>query len=89
MLDRAIALVCVLLVLITGFVATIHVHPGVSGKADRSCSVCALAHSGVAPAQVTSSTLVFTATALTSAAADSAHIPLLVSSFCIRPPPLV
>src|SRR5579884_4473391 len=42
-------LVCVLLVLLTGFVAVAHFHANRSGSADRSCSLCALAHAGVAP----------------------------------------
>jgi hypothetical protein len=86
---RASAVVCVLLVFVTGMVAAVHAHPGLSGKADRSCSVCALAHSGVAPAQVTSSSFVFATTMLTPMLGDSAHALFLDSSTYIRPPPAV
>jgi len=85
---RAVALCCVLLIAITGFVAAVHVHANGSGVPDHSCSVCALAHSGVAPTQVALALPVFARSALFQASAQAPLSLLLVPSQFIRPPPL-
>jgi hypothetical protein len=87
---RAVALCCVLLIAMTGFVAAVHVHTHAndSGVPNHSCSVCALAHSGVAPAQVASVVPVFARSALFQAYAQAPLSLLLVPSQFIRPPPL-
>jgi hypothetical protein len=80
-------LVCVLLVLLTGFVAVAHFHANRSGSADRSCSLCALAHAGVAPNSISQPLPVFTRSSVAESAAPAQHSLLLVSSNFIRPPP--
>src|SRR5450631_3116057 len=84
----ASAVACVLLVLFIGFVAAVHSHPDAS-PAERSCSVCALAHSGVVPVALTAPVPVFASSALYVTRTDSPRSLLLVSSVCIRPPPVV
>ena len=49
---RVGAVLCVLLVFLTGFVAVVHVHPDSAKTPQHSCSVCALGHSGIAPIQI-------------------------------------
>src|SRR5437773_2254054 len=49
---RAGAVLCVLLVFLTGFVAVVHVHPDSAKTPQHSCSVCVLSHSGIAPIQI-------------------------------------
>ena len=85
---RAVALGCVLLIALTGFVAAVHVHPGASGVPNHSCSVCALAHAGVAPVEFGSHLPVFVRAAVLQVADKAPHSLLLVSTQFIRPPPL-
>ncbi len=85
---RAVALCCVVLIAMTGFVAAVHVHANNSGVPNHSCSICALAHSGVAPAQVASAVPVFARSALFQASPQAPLYLLLVPSQFIRPPPL-
>lgn len=84
----AVAMCCVALIALTGSVAAVHVHPAGSGAANHSCSVCALAHAGVAPAVSASPlpSLVGSIFALTLS--RTPHSLILVSSQFIRPPPL-
>jgi hypothetical protein len=86
-LERAGVLVCILLVLVTGSVAVAHFHPHDSGSADHSCSLCALAHTGVAVNSVAHPSPVFTRSIVTEGPAPTQHSLLLVSSHYIRPPP--
>ncbi len=86
---RASAVVCVLLVLFIGFVAAVHSHADNSGANERSCSVCALAHAGVVPVALSAPIPVFATYALYVTRADSPRSLLFVSSFYIRPPPVV
>src|SRR5437899_221189 len=85
---RAVALCCVLLIALTGFVAATHVHANDSGVPNHSCSVCALAHAGVAPAEVQTALPVLVRSAVFQASAQRPLSLLLVSSQFIRPPPL-
>src|SRR5947208_2267403 len=87
--QRAGALLCVLLVFLVSLVAVAHVHSSTLGAADHSCSLCALAHSGVALSEVGTPPLVFATTPLPLLAAHSARALLVVSSSYIRPPPAV
>jgi hypothetical protein len=85
---RGLTLLCILLVFLTSFIAAAHFHPKDSGDTDRSCSLCALAHAGVAVSSVASPAPVFTPTAVTELPSASPRSLLLVSSYYIRPPPL-
>ena len=84
---RAGALICVLLVLLTGFVAVAHVHANNSGGTDRSCSLCALAHAGVAVNIVAQPAPIFAPSLLTKIPAIVSHSLSFTSSNYIRPPP--
>jgi hypothetical protein len=86
---RASTAVCVGLVLFIGFVAAVHSHPDNSRADERSCSVCALAHSGVVPVALSAPVPVFASYALYLTRADSPRSLLFVSSLYIRPPPVV
>jgi len=85
---RASAVVCILLVLFIGFVSAIHSHSDAARTPEHSCSVCALAHAGVVPVQLSAPVPIFASTALHLTTADSPHSLLLVSSLHIRPPPV-
>jgi hypothetical protein len=84
----AVAVCCVVLIALTGFVAAVHVHPASSGAANHSCSVCALAHAGVAPAQLASPLPALVGSILSVTVSQTPHAILFVSSQFIRPPPL-
>jgi len=86
---RAGTLLCVVLVLLVSLVAVAHVHAKSVNGQDRSCSVCALAHSGVVTTEVSSPSFAFTSTALNATPAEQVHSLLLRSSLYIRPPPAV
>jgi len=86
---RAGALFCVLLVFLTSFVAVVHFHSNDSAVPDHLCSLCALAHAGVAVNSVAAPAPVFTPTALAELPATTPHSLLSVSSHYIRPPPQV
>jgi hypothetical protein len=83
---RASAVVCVLLVLFVSFVSVVHSHSSDS-NADRSCSVCALAHAGVVPVEIGQQIPILLPTVVSEVAAEKSHSLLLVSSSYIRPPP--
>jgi hypothetical protein len=85
---RALAVGCVLLIAFTGFVAAVHVHANTSAVPNHACSVCALAHSGVAPAVLASHLPVFARSALLHAPLESSASLHIVPSQFIRPPPL-
>lgn len=87
MLYRAGTLVCILLVFLTSFVGVAHFHANEAGNADRSCSLCALAHVGIAINNVATPAPIFAASALceTPAIVSRSFRPL--SSNYIRPPP--
>src|SRR6476661_8484855 len=85
---RAVALCCVLLIALTGFIAAVHVHASNSGVPNHSCSVCALAHAGIAPADLGSPLPIFTRSTVIQASNQTPRSLLLVSSQFIRPPPL-
>jgi len=84
----AMAVCCVLMVALTGFVAAIHIHPDGPGAANHSCSACALAHAGVAPAVSASPVPALVGSILALAISQTPHATLFVSSQFIRPPPL-
>src|SRR5215475_2256003 len=87
--QRAGALLCVLLVCLVSLVAVAHVHAKAPNAQERSCSVCALMHSGVAPTQVSSISLVFATAGFSQGNPERPHSLLLCTSFFIRPPPAV
>ena len=84
----AVAVLCVFLIALTGFAAAMHVHPAGSAAANHSCSVCALAHAGVAPAVSACPLPVLVGSILALTISQAPHTILLVSSQFIRPPPL-
>jgi hypothetical protein len=86
---RASAVLCLFLVLFIGFVAAVHSHPDNSRADERGCSVCALAHAGVAPVALSAPIPVFASYTLYVTRADSPRSLLFVSSLYIRPPPVV
>src|SRR5689334_5170620 len=85
--QRAGALLCVILVCLLSLVSVAHVHAKSQNTQDRSCSVCALVHSGVASSEVTALGFVFASTVLVPIFSERAHLVFLGSSFYIRPPP--
>src|SRR5262249_44259150 len=87
--QRAGALVCLLLLCLVSLVAVAHVHAKTQSTQDRSCSVCALVHSGITPTEVSSLGFVFASTAFAPTLSECAHSLLLGSSFYIRPPPAI
>ena len=84
----AVALVCIGLVVFTGSLAAIHVHAGHSRISSHPCSVCALAHSGIAPAALGSDLPVLVRTRLIPTSSQTLHSLLVTSAQFIRPPPL-
>ena len=81
------ALGCILLIFLVSLVSVTHVHPASSRAPEHSCSVCALIHSGLAPADPSAHLLVFESTALALLPAVKLAALVLISSFYIRPPP--
>jgi hypothetical protein len=86
---RAISAVCVLLVCLTGFITAVHIHPARANAPDRSCSVCAMAHAGVVPVELTSPAPALSSSGTLEESAESAPSFALHSALYIRPPPLV
>jgi hypothetical protein len=84
---RAIASLCVLLIFLTGLVAVVHFHA--DQTSDHACSVCALAHAGIAPTQLGPQVPVFVPSSIAETSAAQPGSLLLVSSDFIRPPPAV
>jgi hypothetical protein len=82
-------LLCVLLVFLTSFVAVAHFHSSDLGSTDHSCSLCALAHAGVALNSVAAAAPVLAPTALAEVPAITAHSLPIISSHHIRPPPQI
>src|SRR5579864_1336123 len=85
---RAVALVCVLLIFLTGLVAVVHFHPS-QATSDHACSVCALAHAGIAPTHLGPQLPVFVPSRIAETSAVQPGSRLLVSADFIRPPPAV
>jgi hypothetical protein len=86
---RAAAAVCVLLIFLTGFIAAVHFHADQSAASDRSCSVCALAHAGIAPVESEAQVPIFAPSVISEVLAAAPRSLLLISSQFIRPPPAV
>jgi hypothetical protein len=86
-LARAGALVCVLLVFLTSFVAVAHFHPNDLGSTGHPCSLCALAHAGIALNEIAQPAPIFAPSILarTPAVTRQSFLPAL--SNYIRPPP--
>ena len=78
---------CVLLVFLTSFVAVAHFHPNNSESTDHSCSLCALAHAGVAVNKIVQPVPILTPSILAETPAITSHSFLVVASNYIRPPP--
>jgi hypothetical protein len=84
---RAGVVFCVLLVFLTSFVAVVHFHANDLKAADHSCSLCALAHAGIAISSAVVPSPVFAASRFVERPTISRQSLLLVSSYYIRPPP--
>lgn len=78
---------CVLLVFLTSFVAVAHFHPNNSKSADHSCSLCALAHAGIAVNKIVQAAPILAPSILAKTPAITSHSFLIVVSNYIRPPP--
>lgn len=85
---RAVAVCCVCLIALTGFVSAAHIHSDSSGAPEHSCSVCALAHVGVATTQVGAALPLLLQSLAAHSFSQEPHALFLVSSQFIRPPPL-
>jgi len=86
-LCRAGVLVCVLLVILTGFVTVVHFHAKDSAGSDHSCALCALAHTGVASNTIAPPAPLFVPSTLVEIPASIPYSSLAVFSYHIRPPP--
>jgi hypothetical protein len=85
---RAVAVLCVVLIFLAGFIAAVHFHVEGAGNFDRGCSVCALAHAGVAPVDSGPQEVLRVLSVIGEASTEISHSLLLDSSHFIRPPPL-
>lgn len=83
----ATVIVCVSLIFLTGFIAVTHFHPNDLSSPDHSCSLCALAHAGIAINNAAAPAPVFAVSMLAESPVISQHFLLLVFSEYIRPPP--
>jgi len=86
---RAGAMVCVLLVIFIGTVAAVHAHPDTAKNPEHSCSICALAHSGVVAVAISAPAPTIASSAVHVTPAAGLRSLLLISSLYIRPPPAV
>jgi hypothetical protein len=86
---RAVGVLCVLLVLLVGFISAVHIHPASANAADSSCPACALAHAGVVLVDLGYATPVFNAAVLVADNPEAAPSYTPYSSLYIRPPPSV
>jgi len=84
---RALALLCLLLILCAARAQTIHVHDGNFTGPDRDCSICSVAHSTAVVAHAFQPAPIFSQTSLVTAPQPSLPSLLSVSSLYIRPPP--
>lgn len=85
---RTGAIVCVLLVFLTSFIAVAHFHNNeLAGTIDHSCSLCALAHAGVAMSNIAAPIPIFAPSVLAETPTLVSHSFLPLSSNYIRPPP--
>lgn len=87
--SRALALVCVLLILFVATAQVVHVHNGRLTSADRDCSICSVAHSTVQVAAAFQYAPVFARTAYVSALKEALQSFRSVPCLFIRPPPSV
>lgn len=85
---RAAAVLCILLIFLTGFIAAVHFHADQSAASDRSCSVCAMVHAGVLPVELGPQVPIFVPSVFADTLAAAPRSLLLVCSHFIRPPPL-
>jgi len=82
------ALLCVLLVLLIGFVSVVHFHAADLNASDHSCTLCALAHTGIASNPISPPAPVFApSSTLAEVQAGTPYSSLPAFSYCIRPPP--
>ena len=86
---RAIGVVCILLLLFTGFLSAVHVHQYQTNTPDRACSICALIHAGVVPVAAAPPIPVLIAAETVTDSAPQLRGYTVASSLYIRPPPLV
>ena len=85
-----IAVLCVLLIALSGFVEAAHFHPS-KRVSERSCPVCVVAqhNNAVSTSAAHAATQTFVVISRVAPARMEAHSYLDDSAFFIRPPPLV
>lgn len=83
---RAIAVECVFLIPLIGFMAVVHFHAGQSAP-NHLCSACALAHAGVLSVDPGPQVPIFVPSVISEALVDTLRSLLRDSSHLIRPPP--
>jgi hypothetical protein len=81
------AMLCIILVFVTSFIALSHFHLNNSSTIDHSCSLCALAHTEIAAHSIEAPVAVFAHSTLAEVSAGTTYSSLLVFSNYIRPPP--
>jgi hypothetical protein len=85
----ATAVLCVALLLLTGFTAAVHFHADALTPSDHPCSVCVHVHAGMVQVEARLTAPVFVPSTLIEFPANTLNSQLLVSSHYIRPPPTV
>jgi|SRR5579884_2236832 len=85
---RAIAVLCVCLLFLTGFTAAVHFHADNATAGDHPCSICAHVHAGIAQVEIRSAVPVLASSVVPELPADRLHSLLLVTFHYIRPPPI-
>jgi hypothetical protein len=85
---RGLSLLCVLLVAFAGFVQAVHVHTPDSRLPSHECSVCSVAHAGVAAQAVYNHTPVFTRVVLVVLPEVPVKSADSFFTLNIRPPPV-
>ena len=86
---RSVVVLCVVLTFLIGFIAATHFHPQGSADIDRSCSICALAHSGVVEVELGPQVPILNRSELAETSVETSYPLLLISEHFIRPPPAV
>ena len=87
--SHVVAVVCVLLALLTGFIGAVHVHPASTNAAESSCPTCALAHASAVTVERGHAAPVLVASGTLDEIAQTSRSFAPKSSLYIRPPPLV
>jgi hypothetical protein len=83
---RAVCVLCVALICVTGSIQATHSHADDSVASHHSCTICATAHAGVSTQPVASTPVLVTAVLLSPVAEVSTIFRPAITQF-IRPPP--